>query len=153
GLLDSEVPSNFTFAKVLPTNYQDYMGYPQNILAVGLDQEEKAILKVWDGLLNYTSAGGSYQYTYIPSIAANDPVSFQPYSTFSEPIITGDSGDPSFIIIDNTLVLLSCWYTAVSGPFITNRYNKVNQLINTLSPNEGYSLTPINLELVYHKYS
>lgn len=148
GVLDNEVPSNYTFAKVLPPNYQDYIGYPENILAVSLDQQEKAILKVWDGLL-----GGSYQYTYITSITSNDPSNFQPYSVFSEPIIAGDSGDPSFIIIDNELVLLSCWHFATSGPFVTDRYNKVNELIESLSPNEGYSLTPINLEVIYHKYA
>lgn len=153
GLLDSEVPNNIKIAKVLPPNYQDYIGYPQNILAVSLDQQEKAILKVWDGLLNYIATGGNYQYAYITSISSNDPINFQPYSSFSEDIIVGDSGNPSFIIIDNELILLSCWHTPISGPFITNRYDKVNELINTLSPNQGYSLTPINLEVVYHKYS
>lgn len=153
GLLDNEVPGNYTFAKVLPPNYQDYIGYPQNILAVSLDQQEKAILKVWDGLLNYIATGGNYQYAYITSISSSDPINFQPYSSFSEDIVVGDSGNPSFIIIDNELILLSCWHTPISGPFITDRYNKVNELINSLSPNEGYSLTPINLELVYHKYS
>lgn len=153
GVLDSEVPSNIKIAKVLPTNYQDYFGYPQNLLAVSLDQEEKAILKVWDGLLNYIATGGSYQYAYITSISSNDPISFQPYSGFCEDIITGDSGNPSFIIIDNELVLLTCWHTPSAGPFITNRYDQVNNLINSLSPNQGYSLTPINLDLVYHKYS
>lgn len=153
GLLDNEVPNNIKIAKVLPTNYQNYIGYPTNILAVSLDQQEKAILKVWDGLLNYVTAGGSYQYSFLNSILSNDPISFQSFTAFSEDIVVGDSGNPSFLIIDNELVLLCCWHTPFAGPFVTNRYNKVNELIQSLSPNEGYSLTPINLDLVYHKYS
>lgn len=153
GLLDNEIPDNIKIAKILPLNYQTYIGYPTNLLIVSLDQEEKAILKVWDGLLNYIIQADSYQYAYLNSISINDPSSFQPYSNFSEPIISGDSGNPSFIIIDNELILLSCWHTPQGGPFVTNRYSQVNTLINNLSPNEGYSLTPIDLEEVYNKYS
>lgn len=153
GVLDSEVPSNISIAKVLPPNYQDYMGYPQNILSVSLDQQEKAIVKLWTGLTNYIASGGNYQYAIIDSPIYSSLPSLQQYANFTENIVVGDSGNPSFIIIDNELVLLCCWHTPVSGPFITNRYDKVNELINTLSPNEGYSLTPINLDSVYHKYS
>lgn len=154
GVLDSEVPSNIQFAKVLPPYYQDYLGYPQNLLALSLDQEEKALVTVWAGLLNYTVTGGSYQYCNIVNPNTNYVnSSLWQYSTFNESIISGDSGNPSFLIIDNELVLLACWNTPWSGPFITNRYSQVNSLINTLSPNEGYSLTPINLDVVYHKYS
>jgi hypothetical protein len=38
------------------------------------------------------------------------------------------------------------------GPFITGRYNEVNSIIQSLSPGEGYSLTPIDLQTVYAKY-
>lgn len=154
GLLDSEVTNNIQIAKVLPPYYRDYMGYPDNILAVALDQQEKALVKVWTGLLTYITTGGYYEYVNAVSAGVNyvSP-SLQSYSTWNEDMIAGDSGNPIFIIIDNQLVLLACWHTPWSGPFITNRYNKVNELINILSPNEGYSLTPINLDLVYHKYS
>lgn len=154
GLLDNEVPSNIKIAKVLPPYYQDYMGYPDDILAVALDQQEKALVKVWAGLLNYTIIGGSYQYINAVSAGTNYvSQSLQAYSIWNEDIIAGDSGDPIFVIIDNELVLLACWHTPWSGPFITNRYNKVNELIESLSPNQGYSLTPVNLDVIYHKYS
>lgn len=151
GLLDSEVPNNIKVAKVLPPNYQDYMGYPKDLLAVALDQEEKALIKVWAGLLNYTTAGGSYQYVNAVSAGVNYvSSSLNSYSIWNEDMISGDSGNPIFLIINNELVLLACWHTPWSGPFITNRYNKVNELINDLSPNEGYSLTNVDLEAAYN---
>lgn len=153
GLLDNEVPSNIKVAKILPPNYQDYIGYPNDLLAVGLDQEEKALVKVWTGLLNNTNSLGSYQYVNAVSAGYNyvSP-SLQSYSIWNEDMIAGDSGDPIFLIIDNELVLLGCWHTPWSGPFITNRYSAVNSLIQTLSPNEGYSLSPIDLDAAYRKY-
>lgn len=154
GLLDNEIPSNISIAKVLPTNYQNYIDSSQNFLSAALDQEEKALVKVWTGLLSYTTNEGSYKYINIVSPGENYlPPTLHQYSIWNETTIGGDSGNPIFIIIDNELVLLGCWHTPWSGPFITNRYNQVNNLINSLSPNEGYSLTPINLEVVYHKYS
>lgn len=151
GLLDNEVPSNIKIAKVLPTNYYNYIKLP--LLAVGLDQEEKALLKVWTGFLNYKSTlGESYQYASVDSVYSSAFPQYANYTGFSETMIVGDSGNPIFVIIDNTLVLLGCWTTPISGPFITNRYSKVNELIESLSPNQGYSLSPIDLELVYHKY-
>jgi hypothetical protein len=50
-------------------------------------------------------------------------------------------------------VVLSAWWTDTGGPFITDRYDAVNALIDSLSPNGGYSLTPIDLAEVYAKYS
>lgn len=155
GLLDSEVPNNIKIAKVLPSNYQDYFGYPANLLAVSLDQEEKASLVVWDGLLNYIVTAGKYQYVYI-RLLDNNAIPNSPYlsySAFSETAVTGDSGNPIMVIIDNELIMIGYWHTTIGGPFITNRYDSINQIINSLSPNEGYSLSPINLELVYNKYS
>lgn len=153
GLLDNEVPSNIEIAKVLPLNYQDYIGYPENMLSVALDQEEKAIIKAWSGLLNYTTSAASYKYVNVvaPNLSYVSP-SLHQYSTFTEDTITGDSGNPIFIILDNELILISVWHTPWSGPFVTDRYSQTNALINSLSPNQGYSLTPIDLDLVYRKY-
>lgn len=151
GLLDNEIPSNIKIAKVLPKNYQLYMGYPEDMLAVAIDQQEKAILKTWTGLLNYITSGVSYQYVNVvsPDVNYARPDFFQ-YVSFNEDIVTGDSGNPMFIILDNELVLLSCWHTPWSGPFITDRYDTVNSLIESLSPGENYSLTPVNLEAIYN---
>jgi len=154
-LLDSDVPSNIKIAKVLPKNYTQYLDIigPETNLsdaellnygpyAVGLDQEEKAILKWVAG----TSSGSQ-------GISIYNVPSMDPYYSFTETMITGDSGNPVFLIIENELVLLMAWLTSSGGPFITARYDAVNTIINNLSPGEGYSLTPVDLELVYQKYN
>ena len=140
GLLDNDVPSNIKIAKVLPTNYGDYINY--GLLAVALNQQEKAILKQWTGQYSNSYLGlTSYSTTLLN------------YNNFSEDIVTGDSGNPAFIIIDNELVLLSCFTSTIGGEFVTSRYDAINDAINRLSPNEGYSLTPIDLQAAYYKYS
>lgn len=181
-LLDSEVPSNIKIAKVLPTNFTDYFNtsilssvydsFETNInsfrnnpwlYAVGLDQEEKAILKLWSGCDLYGSGSTPntvwYQlvgaYDIDPNSSYSPPIipSPQQFSSWSEPIITGDSGNPLFLIIDNELVVLNTWWFPSGGPFITSRYTQVNNIIESLSPGEGYGLTPIDLASVYNKYA
>jgi hypothetical protein len=151
-LLDQEVPSNIKIAKVLPINYRDYIDIAQfnnNELseatklnygpyAVGLDQEEKAILK-W------------IMWTGSTSIDAHSVSTLDPYTIFTESIITGDSGNPVFLIIDNELVVLTTWLTSFGGPFVTLRYNQVNAIIESLSPGQNYSLTPVDLDSLYNK--
>jgi hypothetical protein len=155
-LLNDEVPSNIKIAKVLPTNHTTYMNMlTGRILCVGLDQEEKALLKIYAGLVSYSPVSGII-YRNILAINLN-PASYAPeyseYSSWTETVIVGDSGNPIFFIIDNELVVLSAWWTDTGGPFITDRYDAVNALIDSLSPNGGYSLTPIDLAEVYAKYS
>jgi len=183
-LLDSEVPSNIKIAKVLPPNFTDYMNISiigsiydnYNIqinsfrnmpllYAIGLDQEEKAIVKIFNGCDLYSS-GNSPNTIWFQLVSASDidpnlqytwsgttvPYPGQ-FANFSEPIITGDSGNPLFLIIDNELVVLCAWWIPSGGPFITNRYNQVNSIIESLSPGQGYSLTPVDLGSVYAKYS
>lgn len=176
-LLDSEVPSNIKIAKVLPTNFQDYIdtsatSTPVNgltsfgnspwLYSVGLDQEEKAIVKLWSGG-NLYGVGTTPDTFWFHMAIANDidiNASYYPainpdpkqFSGFSETIVVGDSGNPYFLIIDNELVVLTTWWTVNAGPFITSLYNQVNSIIESLSPGEGYSLTPVDLQSVYDKY-
>lgn len=188
GLLDNEVSSNIKIAKVLPTNYTDYFNISNTsssydsytslrsftnnpyLYAVGLDQEEKAIMFLYNGC-RVSRAGSSPNYIYYHMInvsGSNTDVSSEirndsyynstypnpaQFNDWNEPIITGDSGNPLFLIIDNELVLLTTWASVTVGPSITNRYDQVNNLIESLSPGQGYSLTPIDLSAVYSKYS
>ena len=158
-VLDQEVPSNIKIAKVLPPNYTEYFKISglvddDMILAVGLDQEEKAILKrtsfVFGSYLVSDGQGGTVN---VPNISVYNLLETHPYYAFTESIVVGDSGNPVFIIVDNELVVLTTWWTPSSGPFISTRYNAVNAIINNLSPGEGYALTPIDLSLVYGKYA
>lgn len=153
-LLDSEVPSNIKIAKVLPKNYKDYIssGLPNSdvqdfglfgLVGVALDQEEKALIKTSSTVSNSLIAFDNF---------GTSSGSMNPYPEWTENIIVGDSGNPVFYIIDNELVVLTTWWTPTSGPFITSRYDQVNAIIENLSPGEGYSLTPVDLQSVYDKY-
>jgi hypothetical protein len=152
GLLDSDVPENIKFAKVLPPNYTTYLDIAnQNLLyAVGIDQQEKAIVKRFNGLQNYIVNDGNGNSINIPNAIVSNLDSIDPLVSFTETIISGDSGNPVFLIIDNELVVLTTWWTAASGPFITTRYDTVNVLMSKLGG--GYNLTPIDLNTVYNKY-
>lgn len=165
GLLDSNVPSNIKIAKVLPTDFSTYIRVNSNnfvnllpsLYSVVLDQEEKAILKLFTGYYG----GSSTVLTAVPSspLLANQLTTMVPdpsqFSSWSENIITGDSGNPNFIIIDNELVILSTFFSAGGGPFVSNStiYSTINSLIESLSPGQGYSLTPVDLAAVYSKYA
>jgi hypothetical protein len=163
-LLDDEVSNNIKIAKILPIDFNNYIsGTPisnsntslkgfsldPQLYCVALDQEEKAILKIFNfiGLLGLGSQPNIIWY----QLFNGGNVTGQ-YANFTESIVVGDSGNPVFIIIDNELVILTSWWTPSTGPFITGRYNEVNAIIENLSPGQGYSLTPINLLSVYNKY-
>lgn len=182
-LLDNEVPSNIKIAKVLPTNFIDYvnvssfLGWVNETLidiqgfllkdsflyAVSLDEQEKASIKLWmgssragpsndlGGLANFYRYAN---YNYLPNILPNPLVTpmINNLLDWDDPIVSGDSGNPAFLIIDNELVILSVWSSINIGPFISARYNIINNLIQSLSPGQGYGLTPIDLEKVYYNY-
>lgn len=162
-LLDSEVPSNIKIAKVLPTNFTNYINtntlngsiLPNpSLYAVVLNQYEEAILKRWKGGINYGTYQLSGAYNLISTVPTSSNELQDNYYAWDKNIITGDSGNPFFLIIDNELVVTHALLTTpAEGPFITNRYDIVNGLIESLSPGEGYSLTPIDLQAVYNKYS
>lgn len=139
GVLDSDLPPSITPCKVLPDNYSDY--FPtgvKNIPALGLDQEEKAIIADLSSLTN-TYAG------FAPPTNINRQV-------FYEDKIVGDSGNPAFLIINGQFVLLTVWSFggAGSGTFVTPQIATINQMIvdaDTLAGNggTGYTLQTVDL--------
>jgi hypothetical protein len=166
-LLDSEVPSNIKIAKVLPIDFTNYINATSingSIMAspplygVVLNQLEEAILKRWKGGTQFgTQNYGPYQlsgaYNLIEG-ASNSSNTIQDVNyLWDKPIVVGDSGNPFFLIIDNELVVTHALLTTpAEGPFITDRYSVVNSIIESLSPGENYSLTPIDLQAVRDKY-
>lgn len=136
-LLSQEVPSSIKIAKVLPSNYSSYFTFSasQPIYAVGLDQEEKALVKMMQNPASVNESTPSHQF-----------------QSFNESIIVGDSGNPLFLIIDNELVVLTTWYYGgafAGGPGLPAYSADVNQMIESLSPGQGYSLTTIDLASAY----
>ena len=156
GVLDSDVPSSISFAKVLPQDWKKYIpnldssslyGSPEFTLpTLNLDAEEKALV---GDLFNLSISAVFIQ-----------PVDSTRLS-FYESIISGDSGNPSFLIINNELVLITVWssggpglgsniiYTGEGYPGTEVDYvQDINTMMSVLGG--GYSLTHINLQNILY---
>ena len=136
--LDSDVPSGFTFAKVLPTDWIDYI--PTGIKEMPvlyLDQEEKALV------------ADAYQFN-VDRFYLVKPPNTSPRLPFYETLIQGDSGNPMFFIVNGEPVLLTVFTFANAGTFTTPNMGLINQMIEDSDLNAGitptgYSLTTCDL--------
>ena len=141
GLLESDVPTNqIGFARVLPDDYQDYIGTGRFLPALCLDQEEKALVADLVDLAQTNLIEGIDQV-----LAVFDyPVDTNRLE-YSEEIILGDSGNPAFLIIDDQLVILSVWTygDAGAGTSLTVFKDDINQIMTDLGG--GYQLSEIDL--------
>jgi hypothetical protein len=160
GLLNADVPNDISFAKLLPSNWFTYLPtiyrnsntstiYKLPILS--LDQEEKALVKE----LVYFNSSNNSVITENPRQNYIDPNNnyYNTYpnrALFNESIISGDSGNPSFLIINNQLVLITTWLGPDSGPFYSNFINVLNTNMNLLwtrnnRSGNSYTVTTIDL--------
>lgn len=133
GVLDEDVPNTIGYAKILPVNYASYLPSLSSLYrvpALALDYEEKALVTDLYSLNNMAS--------FIT------PTNSQRLAFF-ETIISGDSGNPVFLIINGQLVILTVWTFggAGSGSFITTQKDAINTMMTTLGG--GYSLTEVAL--------
>lgn len=125
GLLDSDLPSTITPAKLLPDNWSDWITAYRTAVCY-TDQEEK--LLVYDlSLLTSTT------------VTLTAPIDTQRLAFYELPI-SGDSGNPVFIIIRGETVLLGTFYTPSSFPTLIGDYRAgVLSAISTLG---AYGHTP-----------
>jgi hypothetical protein len=156
GVLDQPVPSNIKHAKVLPLNFNNYISTTSDIhyfylsdglLCLAIDQEDKAQIKA---VTRYATINQQLGLIYF----GEKDITVNPYTNdWEEYIIAGDSANPIFLIIDNELVMISLWSGPTFGPFLPRNMTCINNVINTLSPNEGYSLDQIDLSSIYNRIS
>ena len=125
GVLDSDVPPEIGFVKVLQKGWGNYLWDPTDLPMLHLDQEEKALVREW----NFLSGG------YVNHTNASGPLRFP----FTETLIGGDSGNPGFVLIDGEAVLVLTHFTATSGPFYTKFIDEVDGAMTALGG--GYQLT------------
>lgn len=117
--LDSPLPASITPCKLLPANYASYLSYLDNARppVLVLDQEEKALvteLRQLDNSAVFVKPG-----LHLDRLG------------FYEDLITGDSGDPAFLIINDTLVLLTTLTGGGpgGGTFVTPQISALNAMI------------------------
>lgn len=137
-LLDSDLPESITPCKVLPSNYADYLPTgPEQIATLCLDQEEKALVT---DLRSYGSTTVTFKYPDTPE-----------EQILYEDKISGDSGNPAFLIVNSELVCLTLWTYggAGSGTFLTPQIAAMNQMIvdldTTAGISTGYTIQTVDL--------
>ena len=142
GVLDSIVPGTITFAKVLPADWKDYFP-PQRdyntvpgVPVMVLDQEEKALIY---NLSNVSESGPKPAQQKVYTCEPQDVLR----SPFYEVIVSGDSGNPMFMVIDGELVILTVITGGESGTDIQAFTDDINARMTALGG--GYQLTPIDL--------
>lgn len=150
-LLDSGLPDSITPASFLPKNWNNYLATTYNDFAdintgvlvkpvpvICLDYEEKLNINLLTSIVgNKNVACGKAQGNL---------------EAFSEEIITGDSGNPCFMIIRDRLVLITTWNFGGygSGPFLSGDtfLNSEMTLKNNLQEIQvqiGKELMPTNI--------
>lgn len=137
-LLDSDIPNTITSARILPSNYANYLnqineGRPPVMV---FDQEENCLVT------DLFSLNQKFQ--------CRNPVN-STRILFYEDLVAFDSGNPFFLIINNQLVILGSATNGGSGAgtFITSYIPTINQLIINVdalaSISTGYTVQTIDL--------
>ena len=119
GVLDANVPTNVIgFAKVLPADFADSLA---GIPALGLNQFEQALV---------VDIAGIRPDHWIQFAIPADPARKQ----FYRDKISGDSGQPAFLILHGQLVILTVWTGGGpgSGYFIPSYANQINAAMQSL---------------------
>ncbi len=134
GKLDSDLPETITPATVLPSNVLNYLPSLSNeysLPCLAFDREEKALVT------DLYSLSGSFVSCHQPADATR--------LTFFEQLISGDSGNPCFLIIDDVAVLITTWTYGGpgAGPRIHALHTEINAAMTTLGG--GYQLTDVDL--------
>ena len=123
--LDSDLPAAISPCKMMPADHGSYLvnNSRNRPAAFGLDQEEKALIIDWRG-------GGSF-------LAPTDA----DRAIFNENKISGDSGNPSFLILNGSLVLITVWTYGGSGSGtpVADYIDDIDAMIVTADAQAGVS--------------
>jgi len=166
--LDRDVPSSINFAKVLPedptpylptmpvdqTGPQPLIFYSNGVwpwLRACHTTQNKRLATAYMRILS--DAVAEYPYNIQSS---SSPVKYvtgttgwqidrYPDNPLGDPVVSGDSGAPAFIVVNNELVLTSLWSTPTAGfPYYADA-SIINAMINDAGNPDGYSLTEVDL--------
>ena len=127
--LDQETPVKFY--RVLPPR-EDYQQHLTGALAVITDKQRNLLMRRIAGITN--------RHLRFAKAAEFPPAC-------ADPLISGDSGNPGFIVIQGEPILIEThtFGGMGQGPFVSNpeNYAGINELMDQLGG--GYQLTPISI--------
>ncbi|MEI8085183.1 MAG: T9SS type A sorting domain-containing protein [Paludibacter sp.] len=140
--LDSDVPSSIKPCVFLPSNYATYLSNDgRNLPTFSTDQEEKALVNEVEALNSLLVINSNPAVKMYSEHACTGT----PRSSLHEAIISGDSGNPVFLIIRGELVLVSArtWdngagtsYTHFANLAAGGTTSATDPTLNTLSIND-----------------
>ncbi len=142
GVLDSDVPDSITYYSVIASStlvgvLQKYTSGSIDVPIISFDQEKKAIVRSMISNIGTSPSHTTYTSgTRVP---------------FSENIVSGDSGNPNFLLIDNQAVLLGSHYGAGSFPSLGAYISQINSAMTSLGG--GYQLTEYTPETCFNNYA
>jgi hypothetical protein len=144
-VLDSDVPAGIGFAKILPSNFINYLPSVTStttIPVVGLFGGGN------DGVVIHPNKTATVReinilgaFNYYQRSASTTRSSF-----YIADVVGGDSGNPFFALINGALVLLDADYsgTGGAGPFVSSYITQINALMSSLG-DSGHTLTTVDL--------
>lgn len=129
-VLSSDVSSDIRPAKILPENYADYIGDGGGLPVVTFNQNEEALL---------TELSPIWVDETVKCISSR-PSRDRARERFRKPIVSGDSGNPVFLLVGDQPILLCCLKTGGygAGPSLCHYRKEVQETMDKLCP--GYTL-------------
>ena len=137
GLLDYEVTPSIHPARVLPEDYAKHIGTGKGLPIVTFNQREQAFLSECRGITSNS----------VSNVASTNAV----WKSLGGKIVTGDSGNPAFLLIGNEPILLYCLYSGGvgHGPAIHRYRKEIQKAMDELCP--GYALEVFDFSQVKMK--
>jgi len=131
GLLNAELTPNIVHAKLLPADAEERLGDLRGLPVVTLNQNEEAVLNQVGEVPDPELASARFR---------GEPSKDERRNLFRKTLITGDSGSPTFLLIDKTPVLLYCLLGGGSGSgYALHKYRReIQSAMDALCP--GYAL-------------
>ena len=131
GLLDYEVTPDIHPAKILPDDFARHIGDGKGLPIVTFNQREQAFLSECRGITTNS----------ISNAASTNAA----WKALGGKIVTGDSGNPAFLLIGNEPILLYCLLSGGigHGPAIHRYRREIQKAMDELCP--GYKLECFDL--------
>lgn len=134
GLLDAELTPNIVPAKILPPDCEKYIGDGAGLPVVTFNRQEKAYLT------DLRAIAPKAQNKLLGSL----PPKEVRHQALREPISSGDSGNPAFLLVGKEAILLYCLQRAACGPDLHLYAGEIQKAMDELCP--GYRLECFDFE-------
>lgn len=123
GILDRPLPPEIKAYKMLPSGYK----WENSLLhswIIGTDQEKKALIQVYKG--GITSHQDGIIYQEMVSYGKGNPDTDNIPEILYEQYISGDSGNPGFLVYEGELILLETHFYRTAGAFMSQTAWMIN---------------------------